>query len=276
MCPRIPSLSRVERDGIACWTDERLLREDGVLVAFTERSGGVSREPFASLNLAGHVGDEPRDVDANRERLLGALGMRGLRDRLVTAEQVHGDLVATVAEADAGTGAFVGRGSGPVPGVDALVTAVPDIPLMLLYADCVPVVLVALGERPAVAVVHAGWRGALARLPQQTMDALVEAGFRAEATYAYVGPHIGECCYEVDRELMSQFGKAFATIGRACARLDLAAAVAESLTDAGIPEERQCRLGMCTAHHTDAFYSYRAERRTGRHGAVAAIVKTDR
>lgn len=270
-----PSLARVERDGLAFWTDAALLADHGVSVAFSERVGGVSAPPYASLNLGGHVGDEPACVDENRRRLLSALFLDARK--LVTGEQVHGDAVEIVGAEDAGRGAFAAGGFPPVPAVDALVTASPGLPVMMMYADCVPVVLVSLGERPAIAVVHAGWRGALGRIAEKAAASLVShTGADPSSLIAYVGAHIGECCYEVDETLLSHFAHDFVTICEARGRLDLAAAVAESLTDAGVPPSRQCRLGMCTSHHTDAFYSYRAEKRTGRHGAVAAVVKTDR
>lgn len=88
---------------------------------------------------------------------------------------------------------------------------------------------------------------------------------------AYIGPHIGACCYQVDPQLVSQFANMFVTIPRASDRLDLAAAVAEDLDRAGVSRERQWHLGICTAHNTDRFYSYRAEGRTGRHCAFALI-----
>lgn len=269
-----PRLERVVIGDIAVWTDPELA-DAGVRIAFSERIGGVSVGPYASLNLAAHVEDDPTAVDVNRARLLGALALPA--DRLVTSEQVHGERIAVVGEADAGAGAKAASGRERIPGTDALVTSTPELPLMLLYADCVPVILVALGERPAVSVVHAGWRGALARLPEKSAAVLArEARVEPSELLAYVGPHIGECCYPVDASLLSQFGDSFATIGRASGRLDLAAAVSESLSDAGIPVGRQCRLGMCTMDHPEAFYSYRAEKRTGRHSAVAAVVKTDR
>ena len=276
MIPR-PALTRTVVDGVAFWTDEHLRETTGLLVAFTERRGGVSAPPYDSLNVAAHVGDESAAVDENRRILLDALGIGQLRDRLVTAEQVHGEAIADVEQADAGRGAFAAHAPLPLASTDALLTAAPDVPLMLLFADCVPVVLVAPGPRPLVAVVHAGWRGALSRLPGKVARRMAEgAGVGANALLAYVGPHIGECCYDVNGERMSQFAEQFATISPARARLDLAAVVSESLADEGIPESRQCHLGVCTMDHTDAFYSYRAEKRTGRHAAVAAVLKTHR
>lgn len=267
-----PSLSRQVHGGLAFLTDDALCR-GGVVVAFSERRGGISAGPYASLDLAEHVGDDPAAVDENRRRFLDALGIVDRLERLTLAEQVHGDVVAEVGEAEAGAGRSACEGPPPVPGTDALLTILPGVPLMLLYADCVPVVLVAPGPTQAVAVVHAGWRGALASLPGKAAAALAaRAGVAPSSLIAYVGPHVCPEHYEVSEELVSQFADKFATIGAVSRRLDLGAAVLESLTGAGVVMTNVCRAGTCTADATDRFYSYRAEGLTGRHAALVAIL----
>ena len=158
----VPRLECSSRDGVSWWTD-RGLGDAGVVIGFSERGGGTSLAPWASLNLAAHVGDDPGHVDENRARLLDAAGLSAYRDRLVVPDQVHGDHVVEIGSSAAGSGAFAASGRPPVPAADALVTSASGLPLMLCFADCVPIVLVA--PRPAVAVVHAGWRGALASIP---------------------------------------------------------------------------------------------------------------
>jgi YfiH family protein len=261
-------------DGITVFTDNALRSSHGMLVAFTCRTGGCSSPPYASLNLAGHVGDAPGAVDANRTALLASLGIERLRQRLTTAEQVHGVRIAAVTADTAGAGAFVAdRSSGPEPAADGLLTAEPEVPLLMCYADCVPVVLVTTGPRRAVAIVHAGWRGALAGIAAKGVLALTAAsGCPAAGVTAYIGPHIGPCHYEVGEALLSQFVYTFGTIAAAQGRLDLGAVVSENLNGVGVPPSSQCRVGLCTAERTDAFFSYRAEGLTGRHGAVACIL----
>ena len=247
-------------------------------MAFIERSGGVSESGFATLNVAAHVGDDPSAVDENRYRVLNALGMEGLRDRLVTAQQVHGYRVVVVEESDKGRGAYADGGDPPIPGSDALVTTTLCTPLLMSYADCVPLVLVSLGLeagcRKGVSVVHAGWRGALARIPERAAEALVsETDTDADKLIAYIGPHIRSCCYGVDEELLSQFCNTFGTIAAVDGRLNLSAAVRESLLSAGLKNESIVDAGVCTFDTTDRFFSYRAEKITGRHGAIAAVMQ---
>ena len=261
---------RVVRDRVATHVAPSLFAESSIGVAFSERSGGVSAGPYASLDLALHVGDDPHAVDTNRDRLLATLGIGSLRDRLTTAEQVHGIAVVEVGPEFAGSGSYAARGRPPVRAADALWTRERGVPLLLLFADCVPVVL-ARPSVPAVAVVHAGWRGAAIGIVGAAARTL--AGLPGEDDLvAFVGPHIGECCYEVGADCVSHFGNAFVTITAAAPRLDLGAAVAEDLKRSGVPKERQWHLGICTAHNTDRFYSYRSEGRTGRHGALAVIL----
>jgi YfiH family protein len=262
-------LVRTDNEGVSFHTDPILRERAGILLAFSERTGGVSPPPFESLDLAGHVGDDPAAVDENRGRFLSAVGAGSFSAMLTTAEQVHGDVVVRVERSHAGSGASVQCAPGPISGADALWTAEAGIPLMLFFADCVPVILVSESPR-AVAVVHAGWKGTYAGIVGAAARAMI-AGVGPVELSAYVGPHIGACCYEVSPSLVSHFVNRFVTIPRASDRLDLAAAVAEDLDRAGIPRERQWHLGNCTAHNTNRYFSYRAEGRTGRHCAFAML-----
>jgi polyphenol oxidase len=273
----VPSLERKVIDGVAWWTDSDLLDQHGVVIAFTERGGGVGDPPYASLNLAAHVGDRPEIVDENRSRLLRALGLEHTRERLTMAQQVHGDVVTPVGPAEVGAGAWAARGAAPIPATDALVTVERDVPLLMCFADCVPVILVAPG--PCVAVVHAGWRSALAGIPALAARMLsFQSNRGADEISAYIGPHIGHCCYPVSAEILSQFVHAFVTVSRVDSTkgLDLGAAVTESLSREGVKTCSIANLGTCTAENTERFFSHRAEGGlTGRHGALACILQRD-
>ncbi|TLM97734.1 MAG: laccase domain-containing protein [Actinobacteria bacterium] len=269
---RLPRLERRVASELAWWTDPGL-ESLGVTIAFSERAGGVSVAPFTTLNLAAHVGDEPEAVDENRSRLLTALGVGELRQQLVVPEQVHGERIGSVTREVTGAGAFAGRGTAPVAGTDALVCAERRVPLLMCFADCVPVIIVAPG--PAVAIVHAGWRGALASLPGKTAVVLADAtGCATVDLTAYVGPHIGPCHYQVSSDILSHFVNTFGTFARAdSGGLDLGAVVEASLTGSGVAGCSIASLGACTAEETDRFFSYRAEGgHTGRHCALACIL----
>lgn len=266
-------LVRCENEGVRYWTDPGLRHACRVTVAFTERSGGVSRPPCASLNLAAHVGDDPEDVDANRTRLLGALGLSASRESLTTAEQVHGDHTSIVDGQSVGSGSHAAAGRAPIARTDALVTAVPGVPLMLCFADCVPIVAVAPAAR-AVAVIHGGWRGVASRIHLSAVERLCEAsGADLSEVLVYIGPHIRACHYEVGPDVMSHFVNVSGTFARADSGfLDLEAVVTASLESAGVATCNIARLGVCTAEETGRFFSHRAEAgKTGRHAALACI-----
>ncbi len=267
-----PTLTLCSNHEVA-WYEDVDLRSCGIVVAFSLRTGGVSAPPLDSLNLAAHVGDDPGLVNENRRRFLEGLGLTCVAPSLVTAEQIHGEDVAWVGLAETGAGAQAGSGRPPVAGTDALLTKTPGVPLMLFFADCVPVVLVD-SESGAIAVVHAGWRGALAGLPGKAVRELIAAGSRAGSILAYIGPHICVEHYEVSNKLVTAFAQRFDTVCTAEAgRLDLGAAVSEDLSSSGVLVENICRLGVCTAEATDEFFSYRASSgATGRHAALAVIL----
>jgi len=268
-----PVLERASAQGVAFWTDPELQRSAGVVIAFSERGGGASRHPFTGLNLAGHVGDEPDVVDANRELFLRAIGVERMLGSLTTADQVHGTNVTEVEDTLAGSGACVVGGRPPIADSDALATTLSGVGLLLFFADCVPIVLVAPG--PAIAVVHAGWRGALGGIAGDAARRLAAiARCETRELSAYVGAHIGPCHYEVDEEIMSRFVGEFDTFARAeSGGLDLGSVVSVSLTRSGVDSCRIAALGTCTAESTERFFSYRAEGGlTGRHGAFACIL----
>lgn len=254
---------------ISC--DVALLTDDsvrsGVTLAFTERTGGVSGAPYASLNLGARCGDDPARVAENRRRALAALGAEDLLDRLVVPHQVHGDHVAIVRSSE--TNALAAARAEAESGADAVVCTAAGVPVLMCFADCVPVILVA---PHAFAVVHSGWRGTIARIAEKAARVLcVEAGCEPSELLAYVGPHIGAADYEVSQELAGRFVAEFGPEVIPTERhLDLTAAVMAALTSVGVAEGNVAVCDVSTASATNRFFSYRAEGgETGRHGAIA-------
>lgn len=225
---------------------------------FTTRKGGVSAPPFDEANLGGGVGDDPARVSENWRRLEAAAGLGFARVR-----QVHGARVVRA------------RLPGPSPEeADAVVSLEPGTAACVSVADCVPVLL-ADPRSGAVAAVHAGWRGTLARAAAEGVRALVrEAAADPASLLAAIGPSIGPCCYEVSPELAARFdaelGPAVVRPG-AAPRLDLWAANAAVLVAAGVAPERIEPLRRCTSCEPGLFFSHRRDRgRTGRQVAYIA------
>ncbi|MBC7105215.1 MAG: peptidoglycan editing factor PgeF [Firmicutes bacterium] len=271
------------------WSFEPFLT--GVGAVFTGRHGGVSRGPFATLNLAFHVGDDEAAVRRNRETVYRHLNLRP--GDVVVAEQVHGAAVAVVDRRHAGSGAL---GPPELPGVDALLTAVPGLVLGGLFADCVPVYLYD-PVRKVVGLVHAGWRGTAAGVAARAVAVMERTfGTRPGDCLAVMGPAVGPCCYRVGddvaralRPLCGGEGPPFlwpagegrpshaaggprgpgeGVPGAGRWRLDLWLANRRWLVSAGLREEHIAASGLCTACRTDLFFSHRREGgRTGRCGA---------
>jgi YfiH family protein len=185
-----------------------------------------------------------------------ALGRAGLRPSdAVFMEQVHGGGVARVGRADRGRGERDHRTA--VPGVDALVTTDTDVALVVLTADCVPVLLVAPG---GVGAVHAGRRGVQAGVVAAAVAALAAAGPPPSSMTALVGPAIGACCYEVPaglaEEVVAEVPAARATTRWGAPALDLPAAVAGQLEQAGVGRVED--WWACTRCHAQRWFSHRA------------------
>ena len=263
----MPSLTRHHRRGVTLLTDDA--RPRGVTLAFTERTGGASEGAFASLNLGSSCGDDPALVAENRRRVLAALDAEDLLGNLVVPRQVHGDRVVVVRSAE--PVALAAARAEAEGGCDAVVVTVPEVPVLMCFADCVPVILAGPG---GFAVAHSGWRGTIARVAAKAARALAaELGCEASELLAYVGPHIGAADYEVSVELMARFVAEFGpAVDAGERRLDLGAAVRAALAEAGVAERDVVVCDVSTASATDRFYSYRAEGgRCGRHGALALM-----
>ncbi len=260
-----PVLTRRTVGGVTLLGDER--RPGGVTLAFTERTGGVSLPPYASLNLGSRCGDDPAAVIENRRRALAAIGAEDLAANLVEPRQVHGSEVVVVRSSDAPS--LAASREEAASGRDAVVCTCADVPVLLCYADCVPVVLVAPG---GFAVVHSGWRGTIARISARALSVLCsETGAAPGEVLAYVGPHILAGDYEVSADLADRFAGEFGPEARVGERnLDLTFCVDAALLDAGMARGSICHAGVSTPRATDRFYSYRAEGGTcGRHAALA-------
>ena len=220
----------------------------------------------------------PRDVTdawAMRQRWCAAVGIDP--ERLVTAGQVHGATVLRVRADQAGLGAR--PGSGRVGIGDALITDEPGVALVSLHADCLPLFLVD-PVRPAVGVVHAGWRGTTADVAGEAVRAMASAfGSQPERLLAFLGPAIGACCYEVGPEVAAAWvervgaeaGVALTPSGERW-RLDLRAANALLLRRAGLRRDHVEQSSLCTRCAAEEWFSHRAQGpTTGRFGALIAL-----
>ena len=217
-------------------------------VVFSTREGGVSDGPYASLNLGRMTGDDVARVDENRRRLCAEVG--GTLDRLALNRQVHSVLVH---RAQAGA-----RGE---PG-DGLWTDEPDLPVLAMTADCLPIALARTnGGAPAVAVVHSGWRGLLGGVVAEGVRVL------GGPVAAAIGPAIGPCCYEVGPEVAEPFAALYGAGVLRGRNLDLWTAAELALRAEGV--EQIARFDLCTSCNAELFFSHR---RTGKPRGVQGVI----
>jgi len=249
---------------------------DQVTAVVTTRHGGVSAGVYDSLNLGGHVGDEPRAVAENRRRLAAALGV----DRLTITDQKHTAAVAVIDAALAGRGHDgVADAAAAFGETDAMITNLPGAALTILVADCAPVVLYDPVRR-AAGVAHSGRAGTVKGVVLRTVEAMAATFGSAPGDLLIgIGPAIGAESYEIGApqaaEVMAAFGPPGARLLTPTrpghATFDLTAAIRRQLAAAGVPAGNVHDLAIDTAAATHDFFSDRAARPCGRFAAVACL-----
>jgi YfiH family protein len=216
---------------------------------FFTRRGGASSGIFAGLNCGPGSSDQSDSVRMNRARVAEA--MEVATEALVTVHQVHSADVASV--------------NAPMddtdrPRADAIVSATPGLALAILTADCQPV-LFAHADAGVIGAAHAGWRGALDGVLEQTIDAMIALGASREGITAVIGPCISQRNYEVGQDFLETFlnedpdhMRHFANGENGRYQFDLPGFGLARLRAAGVDAHW---TGHCTYADPAAFYSYR-------------------
>lgn len=252
MCPE-PEIDMTESQYL---TIPALDKTGRVIHAFTTRKNGLGgrnngvRQPGDWIAVAQMFGVNP--------------------DRIVTANQVHGERIVVV-DADNY------RGIRTVE-ADAMITNIPGFAIGVETADCVPLLLLD-PETPAVGAIHAGWRSTAKKIVEKAVKKMQDRfGSNPSRMVAAIGPAIGPECYEVDEPVMVRVREAFsfwmyAASSRGSNKwsLDLAGLNRMELVQAGLDEKNIHSIGMCTSCRKDLFYSFRSEGRTGRMLSVIMI-----
>lgn len=235
------------------WRERREVGDWFVDLAFTDAEGGVSHSGWSSLNLGAHVGDDPDAVATNRARVAGALDLSV--DNLRFMAQVHGADVAVLPCAGS-------------PTADAQVGTGFDEALVVLVADCTPVLL--YDETvPMVAAVHAGRPGMVAGVVPATIETMRSHG--ARSLRAVVGPSVCSRCYEVPHEMRSAVAQRIpASHGvswTGTPAIDVAAGVVSQLHDLQVPLDW---VAGCTRQEP-RLYSHRRDPGAGRFAGLVAL-----
>ena len=241
--------------------------EKGVRQAFYMRHGGVSPEPWASLNHGGSLGDERNNVIENRRRIFEVFGRPV--ESIFDVWQVHSaDVVCTDAPRPL---------DKPHQKADAILTNNPEITLMMRFADCVPIMFFDL-VRKVVGVAHAGWQGTIKKIGAEVVK-IMEASYGSNAgdILAGIGPSIGPDHYEVGEDVWkkakAQFPDRWDEILQRRNNkvyLDLWTANRITLEQVGIKHIEVAQI--CTACNTQDWYSHRGDHGiTGRFGALIGL-----
>jgi hypothetical protein len=217
-----------------------------------------------SGNLAFHVGDEKENVIQNHQKLAKQLGYDHMK--LVHMKQIHSNHVQIVTNNDNFTNP---------PTCDAVITNKKGIPLMVMVADCAPLLFYDTKNK-TIGVAHAGRTGAFKNIIKNVIAAF-KNDFNADTDdiIVSVGPSIGVCCYEVGEEIYQeakelQLDYAIKTEANRY-YLDIRAILQTQLLQEGIKKENIEISPLCNACHTEDFYSYRVEKETGRFAGVILL-----
>ncbi|WP_172329293.1 peptidoglycan editing factor PgeF [Mangrovicoccus sp. HB161399] len=235
---------------------------------FFTRKGGASSGIYSGLNCGFGSSDQSEVVKINRTRAAGALDAHA--EDIAAVSQVHSATAITV---DAPT-------SKPLAEADGIATATPGVVLMILTADCAPV-LFADAESGVVAAAHAGWRGAIGGVLEATLDAMESLGAKRGSVRAVIGPTISQAAYEVGQEFLERFldedpaYQRFFAGGKAADKyqFDLPGFAAHRLREAGIGEAEWSR--HCTYSDPSRFFSFRRSfhQREADYGRLAAGIR---
>ncbi|MDI7860890.1 peptidoglycan editing factor PgeF [Rhizobiaceae bacterium n13] len=231
------------------------LSGDRIRHGFFTRQGGVSEGIYRGLNVGLGSHDLRENVLHNRTMVADWFGMP--LERLATVHQVHSPDVVVVDDSY----------DGARPQADAMVTATPGVIIGVLTADCGPI-LFADPESGVVGAAHAGWKGALDGVLENTIDAMIALGARRDQIRATVGPSISRKNYEVGPEFVARFlakDRGYDTFFTPSARpghamFDLQGLTVKRLQDAGV---QASSLGLCTYPDAERFYSYRRTTHAG-------------
>ena len=236
---------------------ESLLEYDfgNEIVAFsTKRSGGVSKDSYASFNINPFCGDNPEHISHNHTLLCDFLQIP--QDHLLLPRQVHADKVVQVCNMPVSP--------EDLDGYDAVITTLPNVCIGVSTADCVPILLYVRGTTEVIAAVHAGWRGTQQRIVEKTIEVLVrDYNVQPENIFAAIGPCIHREAFEVGDEVYQAFldagfdMPAIAEKMQGRWHIDLPLCNRLQLTDCGVPDTQIQQAPFCTFKQHPTFFSAR-------------------
>ena len=223
------------------------------------RQGGVSEPPYDALNVGNGTGDTPENVQLNLQIIMGIMGTRNLR----SMNQRHGKDILHLSDAK----------SPPSPDTltgDAIITDLRDVGIMVKAADCQAIILFDPIKK-VISNIHCGWRGNTLNIATHVVSRMTsDFHCRPSHILAAIGPSLGPCCSEfiTYKEI---FPRSFERFMVRKNYFDLWRLTQWQLQEAGLKKDNIEVAGICTRCRTDLFYSYRAEKNTGRFATVVML-----
>lgn len=258
-----------QKDGVKFVEFDHLADSNFCIHGFSTRIGGVSPPPYDTLNLGFTTSDREENLRENRDRFLSSLNLKGY-PFVQKINLIHGNLVINVNH----------LGKKDLVDADGMVTDKPGVLLITTFADCVPIFL-ADPDRRAVGLLHAGWRGTLAGIARSGVRKMIsDFNCRRENLLVGIGPGIGRCCFEVDRDVAEAFGAKFGQMKDLITQvankkkwiIDLLGINERMLISEGIRKENVSKSSLCTSCQVELFFSYRRDgNKTGRMAGLITI-----
>lgn len=233
-------------------------------VGFSTKIGGTSVDKYKSMNLALHVNDSEESVVNNRKILSKKIDFSF--DAWTCAEQVHCCNIEVVNNSNRGRGRLEQKDA--ISRTDGLVTDLSDILLTSYYADCVPLYFIDPKQK-VIGLAHAGWKGTLFSIGSKMIELYVSNfDSKREDIRVAIGPSIGQCCYEVNSEIIDRFTETLGTLPvdsvinkkQGSYNIDLKSINYQIIKSAGITPENIELSSWCTSCNSDLFFSYRRDK----------------
>lgn len=251
---------------IPCFEKTNLVKH-----CFTTRLGGVSKGIYSSLNTSKSSGDSLQNVNLNLKIICNEIGVNFLD--LVYSKQSHTDNILVIDSNNINSIREKG-----VCDIDALVTNVPGIPLMMFFADCVPI-FVLDPVMKVIGIVHSGWKGTVLRIIQKTLSVMETTyGTKLVNCLIGIGPSIQKDCFEVDNDVASKFEQEFNgykdfVISKSGSKyyIDLWEINKRMLIESGILPQNITISNMCTKCNKEFFFSHRRD--NTKRGSMSAIIE---
>lgn len=240
---------------------------------FTTRQGGVSQGIYNNLNTSLMKNDKRENVLENLDRVCSAIEID--YNKLVFSQQVHGDNVRVVTEADIGKGITK---KSDIEEVDAVITNVSGVPMITFYADCVPVFILDPIKK-AVGLAHSGWKGTTLKIAAKTIQKMSEVyGTNPKDCLVGIGPSIEMKCFEIKEDAAELFKQSFNNWEAFMKKkdeehytADLWLAIKLMLISIGVQEKNITTSGLCTCCNKDLFFSHRRDK--GSTGSLSSIIE---